>query len=302
LFESPAQVLVNTVNTVGVMGKGVAKRFKDIYPEMYEDYQFFCEKKLLEIGKLWIYKSENKWILNFPTKKHWRNPSKIEYIEEGLKKFVNTYQDKGIISISFPQLGCGNGGLNWENEVKPLMEFYLKSLPIDVFIHIRKESTAKEHMNIEETKNWLQTSPRALSFNQVWDDLVDGLIDKNFEIYTNHTEWHGNLEKDEDDENKLVFESRDSQVYIYKDTLMSVWINLRNNGYFFKNDLPEGLDKYAEVVLTLFNILDYIEPVEIAKDFDTKGNLLHETGIVINNNKLPIEPLTLKGEQEIYED
>ncbi|HHQ0205144.1 TPA: macro domain-containing protein, partial [Listeria innocua] len=73
LFESPAQVLVNTVNTVGVMGKGVAKRFKDIYPEMYEDYQFFCEKKLLEIGKLWIYKSENKWILNFPTKKHWRN-------------------------------------------------------------------------------------------------------------------------------------------------------------------------------------------------------------------------------------
>lgn len=69
IFESPAQVIVNTVNTVGVMGKGIAKKYKVLYPEMFREYQKFCEMKLLEVGKLWIYKSENKWILNFPTKK-----------------------------------------------------------------------------------------------------------------------------------------------------------------------------------------------------------------------------------------
>lgn len=68
IFKSPAQVIVNTVNTVGVMGKGIAKRYKEIYPDMYKQYQKFCEQHLLDIGKLWIYKSDTKWILNFPTK------------------------------------------------------------------------------------------------------------------------------------------------------------------------------------------------------------------------------------------
>lgn len=68
IFESPAQVIVNTVNTVGVMGKGIAKQYKTLYPEMFKEYQKFCEAKLLDVGKLWIYKTENKWVLNFPTK------------------------------------------------------------------------------------------------------------------------------------------------------------------------------------------------------------------------------------------
>lgn len=105
IFESPAQVIVNAVNTVGVMGKGIAKTYKKLYPEMYKQYRYFCEQNLLETGKLWLYKDDKKWILNFPTKEHWKNPSKIEYIESGLKKFVETYEEKGIYSISFPQIG-----------------------------------------------------------------------------------------------------------------------------------------------------------------------------------------------------
>lgn len=120
IFKSPAQVLVNTVNTVGVMGKGIAKRYKEVYPEMYNQYRDLCENNLLQIGKLWLYKTDTKWVLNFPTKKHWRNPSKLEYIESGLQKFVSTYEEKKITSISFPQLGVGNGGLDWEKQVKPL--------------------------------------------------------------------------------------------------------------------------------------------------------------------------------------
>jgi len=72
LFESPAKVLVNTVNTVGVMGKGIAKTFKEIYPDMFKEYQGFCEKGQFKIGQLWLYTTKHKWILNFPTKKQWR--------------------------------------------------------------------------------------------------------------------------------------------------------------------------------------------------------------------------------------
>ena len=139
LFTSPAKVLVNTVNTVGVMGKGIAKDFKRIYPEMFEQYQYFCEQGLFNVGQLWLYKTPHKWILNFPTKKHWRGKSKIDYIEDGLRKFVDTYDEKGIESISFPMLGCGHGGLVWEKEVQPLMENYLADLPINIFIHLHRQ-------------------------------------------------------------------------------------------------------------------------------------------------------------------
>ena len=112
LFLSPARVLVNTVNTVGVMGKGIAKRFKQIYPDMFERYQQLCEGDAFDIGELWLYKTPNKWVLNFPTKRHWRQQSRPEHIEQGLRKFGDTYHVLGITSVSFPLLGCGNGELS----------------------------------------------------------------------------------------------------------------------------------------------------------------------------------------------
>lgn len=127
IFKSPRKWLSTPLTQSGWWEKVLPNVTKKSNPDMYKQYQKFCEQHLLDIGKLWIYKSDTKWILNFPTKKHWRNPSKIEYIEQGLKKFVETYEEKGVISISFPQLGCGNGGLDWENEVRPLMEKYLKT-------------------------------------------------------------------------------------------------------------------------------------------------------------------------------
>lgn len=137
LFESDCQTLVNTVNCVGVMGKGIALAFKNKYPEMFLSYKNICNKGLLKPGTLQLYTKYDKFILNFPTKLDWKNPSKIEYIEEGLKKFVEVYKSKGITSIAFPLLGCSNGGLNWENQVKPIMEHYLKDIDIRVEIYIK---------------------------------------------------------------------------------------------------------------------------------------------------------------------
>ena len=122
LFQSPAKVLVNTVNTVGVMGKGIALKFKRIYPEMFEAYRNHCERGHLQIGQLLLYKTPNKWVLNFPTTKHWRNPSRAEYIQAGLWKLRERCSEMGITSIAFPELGCGNGELDFEAQVKPMME------------------------------------------------------------------------------------------------------------------------------------------------------------------------------------
>ena len=134
ILDSQAQTVVNTVNTVGVMGKGLAHAFREKYPQMFAAYKSLCDKKQFDVGQLWLWRGSNQWVLNFPTKKHWRNPSRIEYIEEGLEKFVANYESRGIREISFPRLGCGNGGLQWEL-VKPMMEKYLSNLPIQIYIH-----------------------------------------------------------------------------------------------------------------------------------------------------------------------
>lgn len=136
IFNSKAQTIVNTVNCVGVMGKGIALVFKLRYPKMFDLYKDHCKSKLIGIGKLWLYKGEENapWVLNFPTKFHWKYPSKIEYLEKGLEKFCLTYKDHGITSIAFPLLGTHNGGLD-KDTVLNLMEEYLGKCEIDIEIY-----------------------------------------------------------------------------------------------------------------------------------------------------------------------
>lgn len=134
IFESSAQTIVNPVNCKGVMGAGLAKQFKERYPKMYQAYRNFCIAGLLKPSKLMLYKEQDHWILNFPTKNDWRDGSNIMYIESGLKKFVDTYASKGITSIAFPKIGCGLGGLDW-SLVELVMKKYLDPLPIDVYVY-----------------------------------------------------------------------------------------------------------------------------------------------------------------------
>jgi len=165
LLHAPAQTLVNTVNTVGVMGKGVAKEFKAAFPEMYGEYRRLCELGRLRVGTLWLDKSSHKWVLNFPTKQDWRRPSKPEYVQEGLENFVQTYEQRGITSAAFPALGCGNGGLDWIGLVKPMMERYLDQLPIQVFIYPHRNTTqVPEHENPERSLAGFGLSPKRFLF------------------------------------------------------------------------------------------------------------------------------------------
>lgn len=155
IFDSNAQTLVNTVNCVGVMGKGIALEFKNRYPTMFDKYKSFCDKGVFKPGVLWIYKADDgKWVLNFPTKVDWRNPSEMSYIEDGLKKFVEIWKEKGIKSIAFPLLGCSNGGLN-PDDVIPLMEKYLNQCDgLDVTIYDNRMPKDEEAPKVDETTDF----------------------------------------------------------------------------------------------------------------------------------------------------
>jgi O-acetyl-ADP-ribose deacetylase (regulator of RNase III) len=125
LLEEDAEVLVNAVNCVGVMGKGIALQLKQAFPENFQQYKKACDAKEVEPGRMFTFSTGKlfnpKYIINFPTKRHWREKSKIEYVQTGLKALLAEVQQLGITSIAIPALGCGNGGLDWL-EVKPLIE------------------------------------------------------------------------------------------------------------------------------------------------------------------------------------
>lgn len=132
------EAIINTINTVGVMGKGIAKEFKIRYPKMFKEYKLFCDVGKIKVGRNYIYEiseGDTKYIINFPTKAHWRSKSKIEYIESGLEDLKKILVENNITSIAMPALGCGNGGLDW-NVIKPLIEQELEGLDqIEIIIY-----------------------------------------------------------------------------------------------------------------------------------------------------------------------
>ncbi|MCW7076180.1 MAG: macro domain-containing protein [Candidatus Syntrophoarchaeum sp.] len=146
VFNEGTQTIVNTVNCVGVMGAGLALEFKLRYPEMFEDYVNRCQNNKVKIGEPYIYKYDDVWILNFPTKIHWRDKSKLDWIEKGLIYFRDNYRKMGIQSIAFPKLGTNKGGLKWE-EVNKLMKAYLDSIDIPFYICL---DTAKSPKGVEK--------------------------------------------------------------------------------------------------------------------------------------------------------
>ncbi|TWV06046.1 macro domain-containing protein [Bacteroidaceae bacterium HV4-6-C5C] len=166
LLSANTQALVNTVNTVGVMGKGIALQFKENFPSNYNEYIKACKNKELEIGKLLVVKDKNiekeRIIINFPTKKDWKHKSKLDFIDRGLQELVKVIHEYAIKSIAIPPLGCGNGGLDWE-EVEPLMEKYLSPLEnIEILIFKPNKAVKEILMKQELNKEVKMTDAKAM--------------------------------------------------------------------------------------------------------------------------------------------
>jgi O-acetyl-ADP-ribose deacetylase (regulator of RNase III) len=156
LLEAPVDALVNTVNTVGVMGKGIALMFKEAFPANFRAYEDACKHHKVQIGKMFVTEtgafSGPRWIINFPTKKHWRQPSKLEWITEGLEDLKRVIEQKQIRSIALPPLGTGNGGLDWR-DVRTKIEVALIDLTnMDIIVYepTRKYQNVAKRTGVEK--------------------------------------------------------------------------------------------------------------------------------------------------------
>ena len=164
LLDSEAEALVNTVNTVGVMGKGIALMFKEAFPENLKVYESACKSGAVQTGKMLVTERNDlvngpRWIINFPTKKHWRSPSRMEWIVAGLEDLKRVIVERGIKSVALPPLGSGNGGLDWQ-DVRPHIEKALSALPnvqFTVFEPTSKYQNVAKRSGVEKL-----TPPRAL--------------------------------------------------------------------------------------------------------------------------------------------
>lgn len=174
ILDSKAEALVNTVNTEGVMGKGIALQFKNAFPYNYKVYKKACEEGNVKIGKLLYVKDKSlldgeKIIINFPTKTTWRKPSEYIYIEQGLKDLKRIIEELAIKSIAIPPLGAGQGGLNWE-KVKSLLTEYLSGLDAEIIIY-EPNNKIKEELKKERAK---LTPARAMLLAMLYELVRNG--------------------------------------------------------------------------------------------------------------------------------
>lgn len=150
ILRDEAEAIVNTVNCVGVMGRGIALQFKKAYPENFKAYAAACKQDEVQPGRMFVYRNEGlfspRYIINFPTKRHWRGKSRMEDVEAGLEDLARVIRENDINSIALPPLGCGLGGLDW-SEVKARIEQALAPLT-DVAINVYepKGAPASEKM------------------------------------------------------------------------------------------------------------------------------------------------------------
>jgi O-acetyl-ADP-ribose deacetylase (regulator of RNase III) len=155
ILASEVEALVNTENTVGVMGKGVALQFKQAFPANYKAYRVACKGEKVELGRMFVWDSGHlglqRYIINFPTKKHWRTKSRLADIQTGLDDLVRIISELDIQSIALPALGCGNGGLDWD-EVRPLIEDKLGPLPVRAIVYPPAGPPAAREMPVATKK------------------------------------------------------------------------------------------------------------------------------------------------------
>ncbi|RYZ74297.1 MAG: Appr-1-p processing protein [Proteobacteria bacterium] len=189
MFASEMQTIVNTVNCVGIMGKGIAQIFKKEYPDMFEDYAERCSKGEVKLGEPYHYKDlAGVSIVNFPTKGHWRAATRLDDVEAGLDYFVKHYRSWGITSVAFPPLGCGNGGLEWST-VGPLMYSKLKGLGVPVELYAPFGTPASElkadFLGADQQTEFLVKGKQREKLRPEWAALVEVLYELEKHPYAN---------------------------------------------------------------------------------------------------------------------
>ncbi|WP_437637198.1 type II toxin-antitoxin system antitoxin DNA ADP-ribosyl glycohydrolase DarG [Sorangium sp. So ce854] len=179
ILRADTEAVVNTVNCVGFMGRGIAAQFKRVYPENFKAYEAACKRKEVVPGRMFMFETGQltnpRFIVNFPTKRHWRGKSRIEDIESGLVALVEEVTKRGIKSIAIPPLGCGLGGLDW-NDVRPLIERAFAALP-DVRALVFEPNEEGPPDKMATTKEVPRMTPGRAVLVGLFEKYLAGLMD-----------------------------------------------------------------------------------------------------------------------------
>lgn len=188
ILKDEADAIVNTVNCVGVMGRGIALQFKNAWPENFKAYEAACARKELQPGRMFIFETGQlttpRYIVNFPTKRHWRGNSRIEDIESGLVALASDIKSRGIRSIAIPPLGAGLGGLDWE-DVRPLIEKHLSPLA-DVTVRIYEPKGAPQADKMQHSREVPKMTPGRAALVELVNRYMKGLLDPTISLLEVH--------------------------------------------------------------------------------------------------------------------
>lgn len=282
IFDSPAQTLVNTVNTVGVMGKGIAKEFKAKYPDMFVAYKQLCDAKKLEIGKLHLWRAPDHWVLNFPTKTTWKLPSKVSYIEDGLRTFVASYKELGISSISFPPLGCGNGNLNWK-DVRPIMIEHLTKLPIPIYVH---EKHVDSKFVPEHVEGGVLQVRAPASFSDFLHDIKDVVASQSGRFYTTEKRELYLARCDADEGLTAISSGRDTKVPV--ELIELVWSTLQVGPVTSDSFSSENERKSKSYLFPVLAALPYVRLTKSARNENGINKQGHALILVGGSQRRPV--------------
>ncbi|WP_379069224.1 macro domain-containing protein [Mesorhizobium sp. UC74_2] len=178
ILDADVDALVNTVNCVGVMGRGIALQFKNAYPDNFKAYEAACSRKEVQPGRMFVFETGRfspRFIINFPTKRHWRGNSRIEDIKSGLVDFVDVIRSRKIKSVAIPPLGAGLGGLKW-TEVRPLIEKAVQELP-DTDVIIYEPSGAPDSAALARNRPVPDMTPGRAALVVLLQRYLNGLMD-----------------------------------------------------------------------------------------------------------------------------
>ena len=188
ILKDESEALVNTVNCVGVMGRGIALQFKDAYPENFKEYAIACKRGRVKPGEMLVYETNEltgpRYIINFPTKRHWRGKSRIQDIESGLRGLTKVLREKRIHSVAIPPLGSGLGGLNWA-DVRRLIETAMRELP-DVRVSVYEPKGAPSTETMSHSRNVPKMTAGRAALVELINRYLAGLLDPHVSLLEVH--------------------------------------------------------------------------------------------------------------------
>lgn len=261
IFHSPSRVLVNPVNTAGVMSSGISAEFKRFFPDAFSHYRSLCEAGRMEPGRLFIYQADYRTVLHLPIKRHWRMSSTAEIVESGLQKLAAVWADQGIHALAIPRFA--EGELDWDSIIRPMLEIYLAPLPIPVYLH--HQSVPDTRRSIKQIDQFVNRPSQRLPFSRVWKEL--GRIVRR--TYAQVTTGDGNpftvAYQDGTRYNRLVITpANEGSIGVSMASLAELWDMLQISRMLLPSQFPSGLELVAPYLLPLLAKLEYVRIVRAA--------------------------------------